>query len=100
MLLTKAMTLVHWKQPVDGAMNEEKMHEANNITTEWRKAYLDGDLALGEGSAAEQLVDTVDGHEACDVGKHVVGNRHPHSVGSDHLDNIQQNINTPGQYYG
>ena len=81
-------------------MNEQKKHEANNRTTDWRTAYLDGDLVLGEGSAAEQLVDTVDGQEACDVGTQVVGNRHPHSVGSDHLDKNQYSFNTPGQNYG
>lgn len=31
-------------------------------------SYLDGDLVLGEGSAPEELVDTVNGQEPCDVG--------------------------------
>lgn len=29
---------------------------------------LDGHFVLGEGSAPEQLVDTVDGEESCNVG--------------------------------
>ena len=47
--------------------------------------YLDGDLVLGEGAAAQQLVDTMDGQEALDVGTQVVGHRHPNRVGSHHL---------------
>lgn len=31
-------------------------------------AHLDGHFVLGEGSAPQQLVDTVDGEEPCDVG--------------------------------
>lgn len=31
-------------------------------------SYLDGHFVLGEGSATEQLVDTVNGEESCDGG--------------------------------
>lgn len=55
--------------------------------------HLDGHFVLGEGSAPEQLVDAVDGKEACDVGTETGGHRHPHRMSGDHLSNTTE---TPG----
>ena len=62
------------------------MHRCGQGVGGWGgAAYLDGDLVLGEGATAQQLVDAVDGQEALDVGAQVVGHRHTDSVSRHHL---------------
>lgn len=43
-------------------------HNMVTISNAARISDLDGHFVLGEGSAPEQLVDTVDGEESCNVG--------------------------------
>lgn len=50
-----------------------------------RATHLDGDLVLGEGSAPEKLVDTVNGQEAGDVSAQVAGDGHANGMSCNNL---------------